>query len=376
MKKIKVMHVITDNNIGGAGIWLLNFLKTFDREKFLVYVLLCKDSLLCDNLKIYDRDESVIIMEKNITGDASYVKADIPKFRKLFQEINPDIVHTHASFSARIAARQSKIPFVLNTKHCMELPESNGIKRFIKRSLQNKYCDMTVACSKGVKKSMVQYLGIDEKSIEVIYNGVELISRESEENIVELKKEYNLKGDEFIVGAVCRLEDVKDVNTLIEAADIILKHRNDIKFLIAGTGSLELELKEKVKKLGLQDNILFTGFIKDIDRYDNIIDVMVNSSKNEALGIAILECMRLGIPVIATRVGGVPEVVDEGSTGELFDVGDYKILSMKIEDLADNEDKYKKYSKNSIDRVRKYFSLEQVTSELEKIYIDAIRKVL
>lgn len=372
MKKIRLMHVITDDNIGGAGKWVLNFLEFFDRKKFKVFVLLSSESKLNEYLDKYVDDEDVEIVNISGIGDKSFDKNDIKKYQMVFEDKKPDIVHTHASLSARIAAKKAGVKFKINTKHCMEYPEKNLLKKIIKKIVYNRYCDRTIACAKEVKKALVDNMGLKAQSITVVYNGVSSLSRISDEEVKQLRRKYNVADDEYIVGAVARLEDVKDISTFIEGANEVLKIRQDVKFLIAGVGSLENELKDKVKKLGIEKNVNFVGFIKDVEAYENILDILVNSSKSEALCIAILECMSIGIPTIATAVGGVPEIITSGESGDLYSVGDYKTLAEKITSLLDDKDRYKKYSENSMRVIRETFSLKKVTRELEELYIKSL----
>jgi len=372
MKKIKIMHVITDDNIGGAGKWVLNFLEFFNREKFKTFVILSKKSKLNEYLEKYTEDDNIEVINLNGIGDKSFDKADIKKFQRVFDDIKPDIVHTHASLSARIAAKRSKVKFKINTKHCMEFPEKNVVKKIIKRTVYNRYCDRTIACAKEVKRALVVNMGLKDEAVTVVYNGVKSLSKLSDNEIKALRKKYGVSDDEYVVGAVARLEDVKDIDTFVNGANEVLKIRTDVKFLIAGVGSLEEELKEKVIKLGIEKNVIFVGFIKDVEAYENILDILVNSSKSEALCIAILECMSIGVPTVATSVGGVPEIITSGKSGELYAVGDYKTLAVKITSLLDDKDRYKKYSENSVKIIKEKFSLEKVTRELEDIYIKSL----
>ena len=115
-KKLKVIHIITDKNIGGAGRWLLNFLSYYDRDKLDVKVILPEDSLLAPEV---DRLGTERISIKDLK-ESSYDKESVKKFKEVFLKENPDVVHTHASLAARMGAKEAKDPVSVNTKHCME----------------------------------------------------------------------------------------------------------------------------------------------------------------------------------------------------------------------------------------------------------------
>ena len=115
-KRMKILHVLTDRNIGGAGRWLLYYLKYHNREKFAVKVVLPHDSLLVAAVQALD--VPVLAMEE--MEDKSFDRKAFRALTKIFRAERPDIVHTHASMTARMAARQARVPYIFNTKHCME----------------------------------------------------------------------------------------------------------------------------------------------------------------------------------------------------------------------------------------------------------------
>ena len=129
--KIKVLHVLTDKNIGGAGRWLLYYLKYHDREQFKVEVVLPQGSLLAPAVRALD--VPVISMED--MEDKSFDKKAMKALVQLFREEKPDIVHTHASMTARMAARAAMVPSIFNTKHCMESAPGILPKKIIRREV-------------------------------------------------------------------------------------------------------------------------------------------------------------------------------------------------------------------------------------------------
>lgn len=366
--KKRVIHVLTDKNIGGAGRWLLNYLKFHNEDLFDVMVVVPSDSLLKEPLKNLKFGGIIDICDMD---EKSLSFNDISKFKKIFKDYKPDIVHTHASLSARIAAKISGVKYVINTKHCLENPTNNTIKRILNRLINKMFSDKITAVSKAVEKSMLE-ANISEKQIATIYNGIEIFNRLPSEEINIIKAKYGIKSEDAVVGIAARLEAVKDISTFIKAAKEVSDRRNKsnrpIKFVIAGSGSLENQLKAEVNALGLDDEVIFTGFVKDIERLMSVFDINVITSIQEALCISIIEGMGMGIPAVGTNSGGVDEVILDNVTGKLVECRNYKALASAITDILDDKSLYELYSKNSMEHIKDKFLAEEMTRKIEQLY--------
>ena len=162
---IHVVQVLTDTNIGGAGKYLLNYLKNFDRSSFRVTVVLPENSKLAEPVRTC---EGVTLVEVPYMADQSYNKQCVAVLKKLFTEIKPDLLHTHACLSARIAGRQAKVPVILATRHCIE-PLSRGIKGMVKGLANTFLCDYYIAVSQAVVKNLMDS-GIKPEKIKLSAN--------------------------------------------------------------------------------------------------------------------------------------------------------------------------------------------------------------
>ncbi len=364
MSKIKVIHVLTDKNVGGAGRWLLSFLKFYNKDLLDVFVIVPEDGMLNEQLQSLGAN---IIHIKDMEDKSLSPKA-ISQFYKVFKEYKPDIVHTHASLSARVGAKLAHTSFIVNTKHCLENPSSSTIKKCLNKIINKLFSNKIIAVSKAVEVSMLE-ANIDKKQIITIYNGIEMIEKLPNYKISEIKSKYGIEDDVPIVGIAARLEEVKDISTFIKAAKEVIDRGYNVKFVIAGTGSLEHKLKAEVKELNIDNSVIFTGFVKDIENLINIFDISAISSVQEALCLSIIEGMSIGVPAIGTNSGGVNEVIIDNLTGRLVECKDYKAFAQAVIDILDNKDLYNTYSQNSIQHVKKNFLAEEVTRELENLYI-------
>ena len=287
MKKIKVIEVSSDTNIGGAGKCLLTLLENFDYNTFDVKVVLPKNSLL----KPHIDKMNIPVIEVDGIADKSLDFAAVKELRMIFKRERPDIVHTHASMSARIAAKQAGAK-VVYTRHSVFEPSkkiSRGIGKVINGMINNHYADSIIAVAEAAKDNLTD-TGVKESKIKVILNGVDGLTPVSTDEKRIIKERFNLPDGYKAVSIVARLEDIKGHDYFIEAADRLLQKGIKARFYIAGTGSYENHLKEKVKSMNRQEQIIFTGFISDVDKLMSITDVQANASfGTEATSLALLE---------------------------------------------------------------------------------------
>ena len=331
MKKIKVIEVSSDTNIGGAGKCLLTLLENFDYNTFDVKVVLPKNSLL----KPHIDKMNIPVIEVDGIADKSLDFAAVKELRMIFKRERPDIVHTHASMSARIAAKQAGAK-VVYTRHSVFEPSkkiSRGIGKVINGMINNHYADSIIAVAEAAKDNLTD-TGVKESKIKVILNGVDGLTPVSTDEKRIIKERFNLPDGYKAVSIVARLEDIKGHDYFIEAADRLLQKGIKARFYIAGTGSYEKHLKEKVKSMNRQEQIIFTGFISDVDKLMSITDVQANASfGTEATSLALLEGMSLGIPAVVSDFGGNPGVIKNGQNGYIVPKQNSKALADNLEVL-------------------------------------------
>ncbi len=361
---IKVCQVVSDTNIGGAGRYLLNYLKYYDREKYNVSVVIPEHSSLMEFIAEYP---DVNIYEVPYMADKSFDRKCVKVLTELFKKEKFDILHTHASLSARIAGRRANIKTIISTRHCIE-PEGKFPVSTIKGVLNNFLCDYYIAVSDAVADNLKQ-CGIKMQKIKKVYNGVEPIKELTPEEKQRIKEKYNIT-NEKVFSVFARLEEVKGHKYFIEAAKDYLTKFDDVVFLIVGDGTLNKELKEQAKDT---PKIIFCGYVKDTTELLNITDVNVISSQSEAMSLAILEAMSLKKPTIATNVGGNPQLVKSYSNGILVEYKDYHEMSMAFEKMAHDNEFYSSASRCAKSEFDEKFTAEIMVKNLEKLYQEVIQ---
>ncbi len=373
MEKRKIIEVSSDTNIGGAGKCLIALLKNFDYSKYEVKVILPPDSLLKPEITAL----GIEVIEVQGIAEKSLSLGSIRALRDVFKKEKPGLVHTHGSMSARIAARQAGAK-VVYTRHSV-FPQPKKLTtqpgKAVNGFINNHYADGIIAVAEAAKDNLTE-TGVDPKLIRVILNGVKGLSPADADEHQKNRLRFGITNDDDkVISIVARLEDIKGHEYFIDAADILLKNGIKAKFLIAGTGSYEPKLREKVKNMGLDGKVIFTGFIKDIESLMKITDIQINASYGtEATSLALLEGMSLGIPAVVSDFGGNPGVIKNGENGFVVPKQNAEALATGINRLLNDEKLYKKMSEKAIDIFNTTFTAEAMTRSTEALYDELLER--
>lgn len=300
----------------------------------------------------------------------------------LFRREKFDIVHTHtakAGVLARLAAYFARVPVIIHTPHGHNFYGYFGIcmskiiiavERFVAR-----FTDRIIVFTELEKKDFIRFRVADTEKVSLIYQGLEL-ERYTQVNIdkVKSKKAFGIAVDEDVIGMIGRLEPIKGPGYFVEAAEEVAKKFTKTKFIVVGEGGLRQRLENQVEGMGLKDRFIFTGWREDIPEILSIMDILVLPSLNEAVGIVLIEAQVLGVPVVATNVGGIPEIVIDGMNGILIPPRDPQALAQAVVKLLKDEALRRKMGDAGREWVRDRFSVESMIEKLEKLYKDLKEK--
>jgi len=370
---LRVLHIISDTNIGGAGRHLLTFLEHYDRARLTVYVLCPPASLLleqCAALGVKTYTSSYLAGDRSFGGRG--LSGLIREVGAIARNCRIDIVHTHASFSGRMAAKAAGVPRIVYTKHRMDWETSRGwFKKRVVAFLNRLTSHKVIAVSLAVKEDLLLN-GVPEERIALIYNSVDIKKLRGQAGPEKLKFIPGV-GDSRVVGMVARLEPEKGHRYFLEAARAVLAKLENVYFIVVGTGSLLNSLKETAKILGIGERVLFTGYQDDIARFIAAMDVMVVPSLTEAFGISMIEGMCLGKPCVASAVGGLVEIAgQDGRAAFLVPPGDGEAIAEKVIFLLENPDLAAAMGLRAAEEVEKRFSAEKMADEITSLYYEMI----
>jgi glycosyltransferase involved in cell wall biosynthesis len=251
----------------------------------------------------------------------------------------PDIVHLHGYRAAnfgRIAARKKGVKNIVHEHAVLNVLPHQYVADFLLRN----YTDSAIAVSNSVKEFMVRGRNIPEEKINVIQNGIRLdIFKKRDPNIVsEKRSELGIEEEYGVVGTVTRLRREKGVEYFIRSIPSILREFPETVFIIAGDGPMKDEMEQLVKNLDIAKQVKFLGFRKDVPDLLSIFDVNVVPSLSEGLPLSLIEAMAIGNAIVATEVGGLKEVGEEGKTVFFVPPKDPKAIAEKVCYLFKNKD--------------------------------------
>lgn len=372
---LKVLHLISGGDTGGAKTHIFSLMKGLQNIIEPKIICFIEDTFYEDAVK---EGINIEVIPQKRRSDMSVVK----KIAGIVKDENYDIVHCHGARANTIAVfLKSKIDVpMITTIHSDYLLDfkDNFYKDLIFTPINTfalKRFDYYVAVTENFKEMLVSR-GFDRKKIYTLYNGIDM---ESYPEIIpkdEFLKRYDIDyKDKFIVGQAARLDAVKNVKMTIKALGEISKVRKDILILIAGDGEEMEELKALAKSLGIEENVKFLGFVKENHSFFNAIDVNILTSISESFPYVILESAKMKKPTIATDVGGISELIRDGKDGYLIQTDNEKMLSEKIQYLADNRDLAKEMGESIYNRVKESFSTKAMATTQYDIYKDILRRV-
>jgi len=362
---IKVLHIISDTNIGGAGFHLLSYLNAYDPVNFSISVAMPRGGMLTERITRL----GVTVHQLDCLRDKSF---DIPAIRalsRIIKEDGPDIVHTHGALSGRIAGKSCG-KYVVFTRHSgFETPAiyTKGPGKAVFKYINKHYADRIIATSLFCRDDLVTN-GVPEDKIDVILNGSPPISKLNEQQRIDVRRQYGFTPDEFIAGIVARIEPYKGQMFVVEAARLLKDSGKKIKIIIAGTGSYEDEVKKRATELGLDDVVIFTGFVQDVASLMGILDVQINASYVETSSLSLLEGMSIGLPAIASNESGNPWVIQDGVNGILFNSRDSEALASGITRLSESPGLMASLSIGALEIYNEKFTCERFAGDTEATY--------
>ncbi|MEP0848550.1 MAG: glycosyltransferase [Phycisphaerae bacterium] len=212
-----------------------------------------------------------------------------------------------------------------------------------------------------------------ERAITVL-NGVDLARFTAPAEPEAVRVEFGIPRDALLCVNVGRFQADKNLAGLLDAARLVADRRPDVYWLLAGQGPLEPVLRERCRRLGLDQRVRFAGFRRDVPRILAAADVFVVASSSEGLSVAILEAMAAGRPVVATRVGGTPEVVRDGECGLIVEPGDVAALAQAVRALLDDPPRRAALGLRARQRVAAEFTVQRMVQRIERVYTELLTR--
>ncbi len=380
MSKIKVAQIITRMDWGGSSDIFRILSNGIQPERFDVRIIIGHtDYPSLKTQEFLSRFSGRVTVIEELQREINPFK-DLCAFFKLYGLLRRekfDIVHTHtakAGALGRLAAKISGVPKIVHTPHGHNFYGYFGpfLSRLIviaERFLA-KFTDKIIALTELERKDLIKFNVAGGDKVALIYQGLEFDAPKGDKD--SIKRKFNIDPGEHVVGMVGRLEPVKGPEYFLQAAQEVLLEFKNTKFLLVGEGSLRTKLEKQARDSGLVDKFIFTGWREDVPDILSIMDVMVLPSLNEAVGIVLVQAQSMGVPVVATNVGGIPEVVKGGETGILVPPADAHSLATAISSLLKDAPKRASMGEAARTGVSGKFKAEEMAKKVSELYDDLL----
>ncbi len=300
------------------------------------------------------------------------------RLRRLFKQWPVDVLHAPdlGVEPFILGAKLARIPRLTGALNC--LPRAERFRGGLTYRLLEMIClsnvDAIAAVSKNGKELWVKHARINPKKVRVIYNGVETAGFDrAGEVAVEIRKEFGIPLDARVIGVSAGLVPVKGHEYLLDALPDVLRPVPDAWLMLAGEGSMRDDLVRRAAALGIRDRVKFLGHRNDVMRIIHAYDVIALTSLSESMPFSLLEGMSCGKPVVASAVGGVPELVDDGVTGYLVPPGDSGAIANALILALRDREKTARMGRAALERVRCLFSVEKMVRETVELMLGDAR---
>ena len=363
-KKIKILHITTSGNFGGTEKMIYYFIKMSSKNFENVLVILKDEGEFLEKIKKLNV-KTYFINIKNI-----FNLSKLFKVYKIIKTENPDIIHSylfHSNIIARILGKTAGIKNIVCGQR--NIDKWKNIFHILLDRITSIYCKLIISNTEAGKNRLVKKEKINPGKIIVIQNGVEKPFVPKKKETIEWKNKFNIPNNATIISTAASLTKKKGIPYLIKAFELAANEYSDIHLIIAGKGPLECQLKELSKQQKNKDRIHFVGFQNNINFLLSATDIFVLPSLWEGMPNAILEAMSFGIPVIATNVGGTPEIIKDGENGFLIPPENEYAIYEKIKYCLENQEKIKIIGLNAKKETENKFSIEKMVKKLEAAYL-------
>lgn len=370
-ERLRVLQVVSWFGTGGAEHSISKLVRGLDRVRF--------EQRIC-TVRGFDPGLPWI---RNVSDDifvagqrVNSFQFDFPRLVKIFKSWRPHIVHSRnwGTVEAIAAARYAAVPVVIHSEHGyeMDMLEHLPLRRRLARFFLYGMADAICTVSDELRRYHAREAWCNPKRLRLLHNGVDTETFAPDAELgAELRRSMGIAEDAFVVGNVGRMVAIKDVVTLLRASELVARKYPNLVLVLVGCGPELARYRRFVSEShALQGRVHFAGESREVASLLKLMDILVLASLKEGTSNTILEAMATELPVIATRVGGNPELIVEGDCGMLFEPGNITQLAERMEYLLDNRDYARRLGAAARQRIISHFSLGRMISEYTDLYLE------
>jgi len=295
----------------------------------------------------------------------------IGKMRSILQELRPDIIHTHqitTLFYSGLPAKSLRNTRVVHTEHGLPLVASRAKTRWLGR-WSGLYCDLFFCLTEEMADELREYRIVPDRKIRTIRNGIETENYREPGDPEALRRRLGIPSEAPVIGTVGRLAEIKQYDLLIRSFTRLKRHCPDAHLLLVGDGPERPTLNRLVEDLGFAGCVHFAGYQVNVNEYLHAMTCFALTSRSEGTPQAVLEASIAGLPVVATRVGGLPELIEDGRTGVLFTPGDEDALTRALLEMIQNKELARRLGEAASQRVQSMYGISRMAKEYHEHFV-------
>lgn len=375
-RPIRIMHVVNRLVLAGLETMVTNLIlnmRQFEQMicvevKFRVPMATLEDRLRAENIRVFHMNRIEDQPQRRLPF----------KYMQIFKREHVDIVHTHSGVwrDAFLGAKLAGVPVHFHTEHGVPV-NGSGMKERLTYQFLSQFSSRLISVSDDLNNYLVSEFQLNPKKMCVIYNGIDPNIYQPSSASDDIRKQLAFAPHEKVIGTIGRIVALKDHRTLVRAFAIVLQRIPHCRLLIVGreesgqAGVLD-DIYTLANGLGVGERILFIGERSDIPDLLNLMDVFVLCSLTEGTSMAILEASATETPVIATKVGGNPRIVGDGSTGFLVPVRSPEVLADRLLQILGNAELAKSMGKAGREMVKREFTVQSMASRYHQLYLNFV----
>jgi sugar transferase (PEP-CTERM/EpsH1 system associated) len=373
--RLRVLHVIDRMGVGGTEVGILKVIRGLSRESFEHRI--CTIRGYDENFARSEGFEGQIYVAGRLNSGFQFL---LGRLIRILQDFRPDIVHSRnwGAIEAMPAARLSGVPVTIHSEHGYEVDMLEGLlkRRRVLRRFAYALADAVFTVTEELRTYHAQQAWLPRQRIRVLPNGVDtsrFVRRPGEGE--QTRQRLGLGDGSLVIGAVGRLVPIKDHVTLLRAAEILISRGMPVRVLLAGSGPELAKHQEFVAASPrLAGRVVFAGAVSDVAALLNAMDVFVLPSLSEGMSNTLLEAMASSLPVVATRVGGNSELVEDERSGWLFEPRDVMALATILERIGRDSNLRQELGQAARRRAVEHFSLDAMIESYRSLYLELASK--
>ncbi|OGF46438.1 MAG: hypothetical protein A2231_12750 [Candidatus Firestonebacteria bacterium RIFOXYA2_FULL_40_8] len=379
--KKNVLHIITKLELGGAQQNTLFTVKKHNREKYNVFLIAGTEGILVEDAKKIENLKTYFLPELKHEISLYYDLKCLFFLKKIFKNEKIDIVHTHSSKAGilgRFAAKMAGVPVIIHTVHGFSFNDfQNIIKKnlyiFLERMTAKFTHKLIVVTKVDIEKGLNAGVGKKEQYA-VIRSGFDLSEFTVPRDLSIIRKEFNVIPGTKTVGMVACLKTQKNPGDFVRMSALVKQKHPGVKYFIVGDGEKRKEVEKLIEEFNLKNDIILTGWRKDVAEFIQLFDVVVLTSLWEGLPRVLPQAMCAKKPVVATAVDGSKEAVIDGSNGYLVPPKDYKAIAEKVSELLSDDALRKKMGENGY-KMADEWDQDRMVTDIEKLYVELLMTI-